>query len=302
MGELAGTLNAMLASLEKAREAEHRFVGDASHELRTPLTALRGNAAYLARHGADDAVIADIEADAARLSALLDDLLALAREDAAAPLHREPVRLADLAENAIDRARRLGRGRTRGARARRRQPRPQRPQARARRGHRHRRRRRRRGVHRRPGRGPGPGRPRPHLRALLERPGRRLRARPGDREGDRRAPRRPRRGQRLALHARSACVLAPHAVSGDRSGASMVGSGAAAFSGQQPDRRIVLLCRTRIPGRSLEPESEFCSAERFGDSFQEPDNARAPSLVFGAVGRPPSVKELSRSARRTDPR
>ncbi len=99
VGELAGTLNAMLASLERAREAEHRFVGDASHELRTPLTALRGNAAYLARHGADDAVIADIEADAARLSTLLDDLLALARQDAAAPLQREPVRLADLAEH-----------------------------------------------------------------------------------------------------------------------------------------------------------------------------------------------------------
>ena len=68
VGELAGTLNAMLASLERAREAEHRFVGDASHELRTPLTALRGNAAYVARHGADPAVLADIEADAARLA------------------------------------------------------------------------------------------------------------------------------------------------------------------------------------------------------------------------------------------
>ena len=51
-----GTLNAMLASLERAQEAEHRFVGDASHELRTPLTALRGNAAYLAKHGPDPAV------------------------------------------------------------------------------------------------------------------------------------------------------------------------------------------------------------------------------------------------------
>jgi len=85
VGELAATLNAMLASLERAREAEQRFVADASHELRTPLTALRGNAAYVARHGGDPAVLADIEADAARLANLLDDLLALAREDAAAP-------------------------------------------------------------------------------------------------------------------------------------------------------------------------------------------------------------------------
>jgi signal transduction histidine kinase len=101
VGELAATLNAMLASLERAQEAEHRFVGDASHELRTPLTALRGNIAYLARHGPDEAVIADLEAGAARLSELLDDLLALAREDAAAPLHAEPVRLAELAEDAV---------------------------------------------------------------------------------------------------------------------------------------------------------------------------------------------------------
>src|SRR3954468_8014055 len=91
--ELATTLNAMLASLERAREAERRFVGDASHELRTPLTALRGNVAFLARHGADAGVIADIEADARRLSELLDDLLALAREDAAAPADGEPLDL-----------------------------------------------------------------------------------------------------------------------------------------------------------------------------------------------------------------
>jgi signal transduction histidine kinase len=102
VGALAETLNAMLASLERAREAERRFVGDASHELRTPLTALRGNVAYVTRHGADDAVLADIEADVARLNALLDDLLALAREDAAAPARGEPVDLVDVALEAAE--------------------------------------------------------------------------------------------------------------------------------------------------------------------------------------------------------
>jgi two-component system OmpR family sensor kinase len=100
VGELAETLNAMLASLERARASEQRFVADASHELRTPLTALRGNAAYIARHGPDPAVVADIEAGAARLSALLDDLLALAREDAAAPATGEPVALEEVARAA----------------------------------------------------------------------------------------------------------------------------------------------------------------------------------------------------------
>lgn len=83
VGRLTATLNAMLASLQQARERERRFVDDASHELRTPLTALRGNAAYVARHGADPEALKDIEADAERLAGLLDDLLALAREDAA---------------------------------------------------------------------------------------------------------------------------------------------------------------------------------------------------------------------------
>ena len=99
VGTLAETLNAMLASLERAREAEQRFVGDASHELRTPLTALRGNLAYVTRHGADPEVLEDVEADAARLGDLLDDLLALAREDAAAPVRGEPVDLAALARD-----------------------------------------------------------------------------------------------------------------------------------------------------------------------------------------------------------
>jgi signal transduction histidine kinase len=100
VGTLAETLNAMLASLERAREAEQRFVGDASHELRTPLTALRGNLAYVTKHGADPAVLEDIAADAARLGDLLDDLLALAREDAASSLRADPVDLAELARDA----------------------------------------------------------------------------------------------------------------------------------------------------------------------------------------------------------
>ena len=111
VGTLAETLNAMLASLERAREAEQRFVGDASHELRTPLTALRGNLAYVTKHGADPEVLEDIAADAARLGELLDDLLALAREDAASPVRGEPVDLAELARE---------RGGRRGRRARRR--------------------------------------------------------------------------------------------------------------------------------------------------------------------------------------
>ncbi len=99
VARLADTLNRMLAALERAREGERRFVADASHELRNPLAALRGNAEYLARHGADTEALADLREDAERLSRLVDELLALAREDAAA-LPQDPVRLDRLAQAA----------------------------------------------------------------------------------------------------------------------------------------------------------------------------------------------------------
>jgi two-component system OmpR family sensor kinase len=100
LGELSQTLNRMLATLERARATERRFLADASHELRTPLTSLRGNAAYIARHGADAEALADLEADAARLGRLLDDLLALEREQAA-QRPREPVRLDELVARVV---------------------------------------------------------------------------------------------------------------------------------------------------------------------------------------------------------
>ena len=96
VGRLATTLNTMLEGLERARDAERRFLADASHELRTPLTALRGNVAHLARHGATPALVADLEADAERLAQLADDLLALSREEAAPP-PAEELSLDDLA-------------------------------------------------------------------------------------------------------------------------------------------------------------------------------------------------------------
>jgi signal transduction histidine kinase len=92
IGELARTLNAMLAALERAGERERRFLADASHELRTPLTSLIGNVDFLARHGARAEVIADLQGDAERLRRLVDDLLVLERETGAAT-PEQPVRL-----------------------------------------------------------------------------------------------------------------------------------------------------------------------------------------------------------------
>jgi two-component system OmpR family sensor kinase len=98
VGQLAATLNRMLATIERAREGERRFVADASHELRTPLTALVGNVDYLARHGASKELVAELEQDTHRLAQLADDLLALSREEAAAP-PADVVRLDELARS-----------------------------------------------------------------------------------------------------------------------------------------------------------------------------------------------------------
>jgi signal transduction histidine kinase len=99
VGQLAATLNRMLAALERAQEGERRFVADASHELRTPLTALVGNVDFLARHGASEELVAELQQDAHRLARLADDLLVLSREEAAAP-PEEVVRLDELARAA----------------------------------------------------------------------------------------------------------------------------------------------------------------------------------------------------------
>lgn len=83
------TVNEMLASLESATQAQRRFVADASHELRAPLTIIQGNLAFLQRHLEEvpleerRVMLSDALAEALQLRRLVDDLLFLARGDAA---------------------------------------------------------------------------------------------------------------------------------------------------------------------------------------------------------------------------
>jgi two-component system, OmpR family, sensor histidine kinase MprB len=109
VGELAMRFNAMLDTLEGSIAAQRQLVADASHELRTPVTSLRTNIEVLAESDLEPAeharVIADVEAQAEELSALVADLIELARGDQSAPAH-EDVRLDALVTEAIERARR----------------------------------------------------------------------------------------------------------------------------------------------------------------------------------------------------
>ncbi|MFH8801349.1 sensor histidine kinase [Streptomyces sp. NPDC017936] len=115
--ELRTAFNTMLEhiddSLAVRAEAEQRlrrFVADASHELRTPLMSVRGYAdlfQYAAANAPEerDRHLARLRAEAARMGVLLDDLLLLARLDAAeveTPLRREDTDLVELVEQAAD--------------------------------------------------------------------------------------------------------------------------------------------------------------------------------------------------------
>jgi signal transduction histidine kinase len=76
---LALTLNDMLNRLARARGRQRAFVADAAHELRSPLTSMRTQLEVAQHLGEGGELAADLMADVARLSALVEDLLLLAR-------------------------------------------------------------------------------------------------------------------------------------------------------------------------------------------------------------------------------
>jgi signal transduction histidine kinase len=115
LGQLAGTFNEMLDSLQGAYRAQQRFVADASHELRAPLTSIQGNLELLERQtnmSAEDRreAVSEAKHEAHRLSRLVADLLALARADAGMPLREEDVELDRVLIDSVADARHLTRG------------------------------------------------------------------------------------------------------------------------------------------------------------------------------------------------
>ncbi|MCL6452769.1 MAG: HAMP domain-containing histidine kinase [Alicyclobacillus sp.] len=85
--QLARAFNRMLERIERSWKQQGRFVADASHEIRTPLTVIQGYANLLARWGKTDPKVLDeaisvIREESARLHALTEDLLLLARSEA----------------------------------------------------------------------------------------------------------------------------------------------------------------------------------------------------------------------------
>jgi len=113
MARLNRSLNSMLDSLEdsvasrnKTVSQMRRFVADASHELRTPLVSVRGYA-ELYRQGAlknksdVQEAMGRIEAEAIRMSSLVESLLTLARLDENQKLEAAPTDLVKLVQEKI---------------------------------------------------------------------------------------------------------------------------------------------------------------------------------------------------------
>ncbi|MGV8966036.1 MAG: sensor histidine kinase [Cellulomonas sp.] len=113
VGQVGAALNRLLGHVEAALEARHesetqvrQFVADASHELRTPLAAIRGYA-ELVRHLPGDLnpdalrAMGRVESESLRMTALVEDMLLLARLDAGRPLGTDEVDLATLAVDAV---------------------------------------------------------------------------------------------------------------------------------------------------------------------------------------------------------
>ena len=115
-GAVGAALNTLLAHVESSLTARHRseqqvrqFVADASHELRTPLATIAGYTELAQRRpddtGTQRTALTKVAEESVRMTALVEDLLLLARLDSGRPLEQQPVDLTRLLLEAVSDAR-----------------------------------------------------------------------------------------------------------------------------------------------------------------------------------------------------
>ncbi|MCH1866587.1 cell wall metabolism sensor histidine kinase WalK [Nocardioides sp. CFH 31398] len=112
LANLLSHVGTSFAARRRVEEQIRRFVADASHELRTPLTTI-GGYVQLARRRPDDreataTALTKVEEESARMTALVEDLLLLARLDSGRPLERREVDVTKLMLEAVADARVVG--------------------------------------------------------------------------------------------------------------------------------------------------------------------------------------------------
>jgi two-component system OmpR family sensor kinase len=115
--QLGAAFNDMAEARERSTRAKDEFLGLVSHELKTPITTALGNAEILRSRGeqlsADErqGAVADIHESARRLSAIIDNLLVLARLERGVAIDTEPVALVRAANDVVENERRRNPGR-----------------------------------------------------------------------------------------------------------------------------------------------------------------------------------------------
>lgn len=115
IGQLARTINDLLATVDGLLQQHRTFVADTSHELRNPLLALRTDLDVLER--VDDQAIRreclqEAREQTDRMTRLVSDLLLLARAEAVQLIAWQPVALAPLLDHIADAARKWAGNRT----------------------------------------------------------------------------------------------------------------------------------------------------------------------------------------------
>lgn len=100
---LAQTLNEMLERLWSANAKQRAFVADAAHELRSPLATMRTQLEVAQRVGEGGDLPAELLPEVERLSALVEDLLELARTETAQAPRSARVSLATVVQDVVRR-------------------------------------------------------------------------------------------------------------------------------------------------------------------------------------------------------
>ena len=106
IGNLAASFDDLLQRLAEAFARERQFISDASHELKTPLTSINSNAQMLLRWADRDPEIRHesletIAHESGALAEMVNGMLTLAKADRGDDIPKEPVSLAQVANEAV---------------------------------------------------------------------------------------------------------------------------------------------------------------------------------------------------------
>lgn len=113
LARLAGSFNTTLDALERSVEAQRQLIADAGHELRTPIASLRANIQVLGEAerlpaAEQESLRSDIVSELDELTALVSDVVELARGSGRGEAEPDEVRLDEVVQGAVERTKRRG--------------------------------------------------------------------------------------------------------------------------------------------------------------------------------------------------